>query len=95
MNKYHYNRSHLAEFDDEDPLLPTFIHLIEGALFICILLLVIVVMQNRDLNDEVEMQKATAEKATAMLAECFNGGALLDKATDTAYFCDKPVEVRL
>ena len=95
MNRYHYNKSHLQEFEDEDPLLPTFIHLIEGALFICILLLVIVVMQNRDLNDEVETQKATAEKATAMLAECFNGGALLDRNTNVAFFCDKPTEVRL
>ena len=92
MNRYHYNRS---DFDDEDPLLSTFIHLIEGALFICILLLVIVVMQNRDLADQVESQKETAAKATAMLAECMNGGALLDKATDTDYFCDKTTEIRL
>lgn len=92
---YHYNKSHLAEFDEDDVMLNTFIHLIEGALFICILLLVIVVMQNRDLEEIAATQKEAAEKATAMLAECFNDGALLDKATDTAYFCDKPVEVRL
>ena len=92
---YHYNKSHLAEFDEDDVMLNTFIHLIEGALFICILLLVIVVMQNRDLADEVETQKATAEKATAMLAECFNGGALIDRNTNVAFFCDKPTEIRL
>ena len=92
---YYYNKSHLAEFDEDDVMLNTFIHLIEGALFICILLLVIVVMQNRDLADEVETQKATAEKATAMLAECFNGGALIDRNTNVAFFCDKPTEIRL
>lgn len=95
MNRYHYNRSDLQEFEDEGPFLPTFIHLIEGALVICVLLLVFAFMQNRDLADEAAIQREVAEKATGMLAECFNGGALLDRKTNVGYFCDKPLEVRL
>ena len=30
-----------------------------------------------------------------LLAECFNGGTLYDYNTRTAYFCSKPLEVKL
>ena len=99
MNRYHYNRS---DFEDDDPLLPTLQRLIEGALFISILLLIVVIMQNRDLADQVEGQKATAEhhkteaaKYTGLLAECLNGGGMYDRASGTAYFCEKALEMRI
>ena len=100
MNRYFYNRSDFE--DDDEILLITAQRLIEGALFICVFLLILVIMQNRDLVDQVEVQKATAEhhkteaaKYSGFLAECMNGGAVFDRTTDTAYFCDKPTEVRL
>ena len=91
---YHYNKSHLAEFDE--PIIE--IDILDAlVVVVCVLAFIVLLglLQNRDLRDEVEMQKATADKATAMLAECFNGGALLDRNTNVAFFCDKPTEIRL
>ena len=99
MTIYNYNRSNLIDMDEdldeEDAVLVTAQSLVEGALFICVFLLILVVMQNRDLADQIEEQQSEVKKYSGLLAECLNGGTLLDKETDTAYFCDKPSEVRL
>ena len=99
MNRYNYNRSDLIDMDEdldeEDAVLVTAQRLVEGALFICIFLLILVFMQNKDLQDRIDEQQSEVKKYSGLLAECLNGGTLLDKETDTAYFCDKPSEVKL
>ena len=103
MNRYDRSwKDFTAEDFEDDPLLTTLQRLIEGALFISILLLIVVIMQNRDLADQVEGQKATAEhhkteaaKYSGLLAECMNGGGMYDRASGTAYFCEKALEMRI
>lgn len=58
--------------------------------------------QNRDQVAELEHQaalvkqhEAEAERYSAMLAECMSGGTLFDKTSSTAFFCDRPTEVKL
>ena len=100
MNRYNYNKSDFD--DDDDAVMATVQRIIEGALFICCILLIVAVMQNRDLEDQVKSQKATAAhhkkeatKYSGLLAECLNGGAMVDKASDTAFFCNRPLELKL
>lgn len=65
---------------------------IVGAL---ILMLILGIMQNRDLKHKLEDQKAATVKYSGHLADVFNGKALIDRASNTAYFFDKPTEVKL
>ena len=60
----------------------------------CILLLLLGVIAWTQARDE-EARKAEEQTYAAMLATCMNGGALIDRNTDTAYFCDKPTEIKL
>lgn len=48
-----------------------------------------------DYRDQVAAQSEKAQKCGALLSTVFNGGPLLDRNTDTAYFFDKPTIVRL
>jgi len=52
-------------------------------------------MQQKDLDDAVAYQKETAQRYAYMLAQCMNSKALLDRKTNTAYFCGKIIEVKL
>ena len=60
----------------------------------CILLLLLGVIAWTQARDE-EARKAEEQTYAALLATCMNGGALIDHNTDTAYFCDKPTEIKL
>ena len=60
-----------------------------------IFLLLLGIMQNRDLAHKLEDQKAVTKQVSGHLADVFNGKALIDRASNTAYFFDKPVEVKL
>lgn len=60
----------------------------------CILLLLLGVIAWTQARDE-EARKAEEQSYAALLATCMNGGALIDRNTDTAYFCDKPTEIKL
>jgi hypothetical protein len=60
-----------------------------------VLLVIIGLMQNRDLAHKLEDQKVKTSQVAGHLADAFNGKALLDRATNTAYFFDKPIEVKL
>ena len=98
MNRYNLSR---RDFTD-DVSMPTVMYLIEGSLFVAIFLLIIAVMQNRDLEDRLEEKKAEVKqqmdevkKYSGLLAECMNGGGMYDRASGTAYFCDKPLEIPL
>ena len=52
-------------------------------------------MQYRDARDALHEQRARTQLVAANLASCMNGGAVYDKATDTAHFCGKVVSVKL
>ena len=99
MNRYNYNKSNLIDMDEdldeENAVIATAQRLVEGALAICVLLLILAFMQNKDLQDRIDEQQSEVKKYSGLLAECLNGGTLLDKETDTAYFCTRPLEVRL
>ena len=93
MNRYHYNRS---DFEDDGATPARFVRLmIDAALAICILLLILAFVQNRDLEDKVANQQQEVSRYAGLLAECLNGGAMLDRESNVAYFCGKPSEVRL
>ena len=93
MNRYFYNRS---DFEDDDEILfITAQRLIEGALAICVLLLILAFMQNKDLQDRIDEQQSEVKKYSGLLAECLNGGAVIDRNTNKALFCDKAIEVQL
>ena len=53
------------------------------------------VVSEMDYRDQVAAQSDRAQKCGALLSTVFNGGPLLDRNTDTAYFFDKPTAVRL
>ena len=52
-------------------------------------------MQYRDARDALHEQRARTRIVAANLASCMNGGAVYDKATDTAHFCGKVTSVKL
>ena len=52
-------------------------------------------MQYRDARDALHEQRARTQLVAANLAACMNGGAVYDKATDTAHFCGKVTSVKL
>ena len=60
----------------------------------CILLLLLGVIAWTQASDE-EARKAEEQSYAALLATCMNGEALIDRNTDTAYFCGKPTEIKL
>jgi ABC-type spermidine/putrescine transport system permease subunit I len=60
-----------------------------------IFILLICIMQNRDLTHKLEDQKAVTMKYSKHLADVFNGQTLYDKANGVAYFFEKPIEVKL
>ena len=53
------------------------------------------VMSELDYRDKVAQSHEETQKYIALLATAMNGGAILDKHTDTAYFFDKPTELRI
>ena len=97
--------SHIAENEprfDEDAPLRHLQYVIEGALFICVLISTVAFVQNKDLEDQlkdrekaIKQSKAEAAKYSGLLAECLNGGAIVDRANNVAYFCDQPLEIKL
>lgn len=53
-------------------------------------------MQERDAGTQlVELHRAEAKRVTGLLASCLNGKPIVDRKTNTAYFCGKPYEVQL
>ena len=82
--------------NDFDPPTPLWVRLIDGGILIGTMLLLLALwswMQERDAQDQERQPKEI--NYAAMLAECLNGGTLIDHATDTAYFCSKPMEIKL
>ena len=49
----------------------------------------------RDATDALEDEKRQSMILASNLASCMNGGAVYDKASDTAHFCGKVVSVKL
>ena len=49
----------------------------------------------RDATDALEDEKRQSMILASNLAACMNGGAVYDKASDTAHFCGKVVSVKL
>ncbi len=49
----------------------------------------------RDATDALEDEKYQSMILASNLASCMNGGAVYDKATDTAHFCGKVTSVKL
>ena len=49
----------------------------------------------RDATDALEDEKRQSTILDANLAACMNGGAVYDKASDTAHFCGKVTSVKL
>ena len=49
----------------------------------------------RDATDALEDENRQSTILAANLAACMNGGAVYDKATDTAHFCGKVTSVKL
>ena len=48
----------------------------------------------RDATDALEDEKRQSMILASNLAACMNGGAVYDKASDTAHFCGKAVSVK-
>ena len=49
----------------------------------------------RDTTDALEDEKRQSMILAPNLAACMNGGAVYDKASDTAHFCGKVTSVKL
>ena len=49
----------------------------------------------RDATDALEDEKYQSMILASNLASCMNGGAVYDKASDTAHFCGKVTSVKL
>lgn len=49
----------------------------------------------RDATDALEDEKRQSMILASNLASCMNGGAVYDRATDTAHFCERVHSVRL
>ena len=49
----------------------------------------------RDATDALEYEKRQSMILASNLAACMNGGAVYDRATDTAHFCERVHSVRL
>ena len=49
----------------------------------------------RDATDALEDEKRQSMILASNLASCMNGGAVYDKASDTAHFCGKVTSVKL
>ena len=49
----------------------------------------------RDATDALEDEKRQSMILASNLAACMNGGAVYDKATDTAHFCGKVTSVKM
>ena len=82
--------------NDFDPPTPLWVSLIDGAILIGTLLLLLILwswMQERDAQDQPPQHQKT--NSSALLAECLNGGVLIDYHTNTAYFCSRPTEIKL
>ena len=52
-------------------------------------------MQYLDADAALHEQRARTQLVAANLASCMNGGAVYDKASDTAHFCGKVTSVKL
>ena len=48
-----------------------------------------------ELTKQLEQQVEQTTKYSSLLASVMNGGTLYDRASDTAYFFDKPLAVKL
>ena len=70
------------------------IRLIDGLILIASLLVLLSLISWAQARDEEDRQ-ATERSYAALLAECLNGGALIDYHTNTAYFCSRPTEIKL
>ena len=53
------------------------------------------VMSELDYRDKVAQSHKETQKYIGLLAAAMNGGAIIDNQTDTAYFFDKPTELRI
>ena len=83
----------IVEIEENEP---KYIRLIDAAILLLVLLCLgglLSTWSNASANEQAEQHKAAAGRYSAMLAECLNGGTLYDKASNTAYFCSKPIEL--
>ena len=69
--------------------------IIEVVVGILILLSIYGWVGYRDATDALEDEKRQSMILASNLAACMNGGAVYDKATDTAHFCGKVTSVKL
>ena len=46
-------------------------------------------------KQQSQIHKSEADNWLKQLVTCLNGGTLYDKASNTAFFCAKPIEVKL
>ena len=53
------------------------------------------VMSELDYRDKVAQSHEETQKYIALLATAMNGGAIIDNQTNTAYFFDKPTELKI
>ena len=53
------------------------------------------VMSELDYRDKVAQSHEETQKYIGLLATAMNGGAIIDNQTDTAYFFDKPTELKI
>ena len=86
--------------EEEELDIPTrLVRVFKDAVYIIIGLLALIAVvswsQMKDAEDKLEDQKRVTQKYIGHLSTAFNGGTLLDRATGTAFFFDKPVEVKL
>ena len=94
MTPDHYNKSDFDAFDKPDlsfRMIDALIVIVGLFAFI----LILGYMQQKDLEDEVEAHKASSQRYAGMLAECLNGGSLLDKTSGKGFFCGKAIEIQL
>ena len=91
-----------TEFPPEpEPLL---IKVVDAAVLLAVILVFVALigwMQARDAEDQIRIQKemtaqkeARANRYARMLADCLNGRAILDRASNTALFCTPAVSIK-
>lgn len=72
--------------------------LLRDVMFVCaglaFLFGILMWMQARDLEVQLDEQRIATKRYSRMLADCLNGGGLYDKAHNQALFCDRAITLR-
>lgn len=66
-------------------------------LVVAVLLTLVILMAGtrNQYQDILVIQMEQSNRYSKMLADCLNGGTLFDSISRVAFFCSKPIEVRL